>query len=176
MLHYRSIRIVHFWTTLFIITPLLIFTLLRTIRLFQENRTNGTIIERTGQTPALFFSSMLDTINSHSELEVSDWTDIKSVAIKPGTGVAHVDLGNSQRVELDLFTGEIIQVSRMHSDIINGLSNRNSVEYIQSLFLYLAIIALIFIHVFTGIYLFLRPQIIKLRKKKLLAEEALLME
>lgn len=176
MLHYRSIRIVHFWANLFIITPLLIFVITGLIGLFQSAPWKEVAVDRTGQTPSLFFSSMLDTINLHSELEVSDWSDIKTMDVKPGRGTALIVLSNSQSVELDLYNGEIVEVTQYNSDVINGLSDKEQSEFVRLLLIYIVMIGIILIHVFTGIYLFLRPQIYSLRKKKLLAEEALLME
>lgn len=176
MLHYRSIRIVHFWTALFIVTPLLVFVLSQTTLFLQDAPWNREPeVERTGQTPALFFSSMIDTINNHSAADIAVWTDIESVVVTPETGTALLKLTTSQVVELDIFTGEIVRFSSDQSRVGTALPDDHS-GFVKLLILRLLVIFVIAVYVFTGTYLFLCPYILALRKKKLLAEEALLME
>lgn len=176
MLQYRFIRIIYFWTSFAIITPLLVFVLSKTTLFIQDAPWNREqTIERTGQTPALFFSSMIDTINNHSDADVAVWTDIKEVAVTPSSGTARIELTTSQSVELDIFTGEIVRFTPAQTVPGSALAD-DQPEYIKQLIMRVLVICVIALHVFTGFYLFLRPHILSVRKKKLLAEEALLME
>lgn len=123
-------------------------------------------VKGISKTPTINFETMLSQLKNMTDSRVNNWGDINRIDVRPGKGVAKVQLENSIEVQLDLSTGQILQVAKRRSDLIEdihtGVYFGNLVKY--GIFFTTALI--LFIQLITGSYLFIRPLFLKRKRYK----------
>ncbi|NQW05532.1 MAG: PepSY domain-containing protein [Acidobacteria bacterium] len=77
----------------------------------------------TSTVPAVELSDILKAIREHDHPEVSveTWDDIMRLDVRPDRGVAKATLQNGQEVQVDLGTGQVMQVAYRRSDLIESI-------------------------------------------------------
>ncbi len=155
---------------------MLIMTLTGIVLMFkkQSDWIQPPTVKGSEKTPSLFFSTMLDSIKTVPEAEISSWKDIDRIDVRPNKGMAKVLLKKSKlEIQIDIASGKILQTAVRRSGIIEDLHTGalfgDWVKY--GIFLTAAVI--FFVQIITGIYLFFRPIIIKYKRKRLVIEEVL---
>ena len=174
----KLIRQIHYWATLFVMVPLLIMTLSGIILMLKKQSSwiQPPTVRGTEKTPTLFFSTMLDSLKTVPDVTVENWGDIKRIDVRPSKGMAKVQLANQVEVQLDLATGQILQVATRRSDMIEDIHTGSYFGDFVKYGFFLTASIIFFIQLITGIYLFIRPLYLKQKRKKLLLEEALAVE
>lgn len=71
-----------------------------------------------GRVPAVSLDTILAAARSCSEAGVSGWPDIDRVDVQPNRGIAKVLTRNRWEVQIDLQTGQVLQVAYRRSDLI----------------------------------------------------------
>ncbi len=175
---HSSIRKVHFWATLFVMIPLCIITLSGMVLMLKKQLTWVQPPTVRGETkiPTVSFEEILDTIKVVSKGSVTDWQGISRIDVRPSKGVAKVQLKNSQEVQLDLATGKVLQIATRRSDLIEDIHTGAYFGDFVKYGLFFTASLVFFVQLVSGIYLFFRPFLLKQKRKRLLAEEALAVE
>ncbi len=155
---------------------MLIMTLTGIVLMFkkQSDWIQPPTVKGSEKTPSLFFSTMLDSIKTVPEADISSWEDIDRIDVRPSKGMAKVLLKKSKlEIQIDIASGKILQTAVRRSGIIEDLHTGalfgDWVKY--GIFLTAAVI--FFVQLITGIYLFFRPYIIRYKRKRLVIEEVL---
>ncbi len=173
-----TIRKIHFWATIFVMIPLFIITITGIALMFKKQSSwiQPPTVAGSTSTPTVFFETILDSVKASSGSSVASWDEIDRIDVRPNKGVAKVQLKNGIEIQVDLASGKVLQSAFRRSDIIEQI---HTGEYFgdwvkYGLFLTAAII--FFIQLITGVVLFVRIFAVKMKKKKILAEEVLSVE
>jgi uncharacterized iron-regulated membrane protein len=123
-LHFNVLnRKVHYWASAVAALPLLVMIL--SGLLLQAKKQSAWVQppERrgTGTSPALTLEQILDRVKSVPEMSVTGWHHVNRLDVRPGRGMVKVWLHNGHEVQVDLGTGEVLQVAYRRSDLIESI-------------------------------------------------------
>ena len=119
-----------------------------------------------GETPAISLDALLVAARDHPETEVRDWADIERIDMQPSKGVAKVQARNRWEVQVDLQTGEVLQVAYRRSDVIEQLHDGSWFHERAKLYLFLPAAVVVLGLWLSGIYLFFLPGWVRRGKRK----------
>ncbi len=166
-------RRIHNVVTPFVMVPLFIITITGLILMLKKQSEwiqPGTV-RGEGKTPTVFFETMLDSVKVASGGAVTSWEDINRIDVRPSKGVAKVQLEDRTEIQLDLATGEVLQVAVRRSDLIEDIhTGAYFGDWVKYGIFFVASI-LLFLQLITGIYLWLRVIVKRAQKRKLVIEE-----
>lgn len=113
---------------------------------------------RGGSTvPALSLPDVLARVQAIPQAEIRSWDDVDRVDVRPGKGILKV-IGNSRwEVQLDVASGEVLQVAYRRSDLIESLHDGSFFHPLAKLGIFLPVGIVVLMLWITGIYLFLLP-------------------
>ena len=80
-----------------------------------------TMIGENIQNLSLSFDKILDLSRSVSEANINSWEDVDRLDVRPNKGIVKVRAKNNWEIQIDTFTGEVIQTAYRRSDIIEKL-------------------------------------------------------
>jgi len=130
--------------------------------------------EVRGATPNEFgiaFDDIVAACREHPELEIQSWEDIDRLDVRPGKGMLKVRANNHWEAQIDITTGEMLQVAFRRSDIIETIHDGSFYADWAHAYLWPAVaIALIFL-AFSGYWLWLEPKYRKAKRKRRKAAE-----
>ena len=119
-----------------------------------------------GTTPTVSFASLLTTAQSIPEANVQSWSDIDRVEVQPDKGIAKIRTKKRWEIQVDVETGEVLQVAYRRSDLIESLHDGSWFHDRAKLWLFLpAAVVLLSLWV-TGLYLFVYPNWVRWRRKR----------
>ncbi len=75
----------------------------------------------TGTTPVQTLEQVLDRVKSVAEMQVGSWDDVNRLDVRPGRGMVKVWLKNGYEVQVDLGTGNVLQIAYRRSDLIESI-------------------------------------------------------
>jgi uncharacterized iron-regulated membrane protein len=161
-------RKIHSWAAIVIALPLLVMIgsgivlqLKKQSSWIQPPELSGT----TGD-PAVDFEQILETCRQIREMEVRGWSDINRVDVRPSKGMLKVWAKSNWEAQIDLRTGEVLQVAYRRSDMIEAIHDGSWFHEAVKFGLFLpAGIALLLLWI-SGIYLFFLPYIARLRRRR----------
>jgi len=164
----RWSRKLHRWGAIIICVPLLLVILSGILLQVKKQSTwiQPAAIKGSGQTPEVNWQQILDAASSVSVAEVSTWSDVDRVDVRPGKGMAKVQCKNRWEVQVDLATGEVLASNYRRSDFIESLHDGSFFSDEAKLWLFLPNGLILLGLWFTGVYLWWLP-ISARRKKKL---------
>ncbi len=119
-----------------------------------------------GKTPTISLDKILEAASSRSEAEVKSWEDIERVDIQPSRGVAKVQARSRWEIQVDLKTGEVLQVAYRRSDIIESLHDGSWFHDRAKVWVFLPVAVIVLGLWFTGIYLFFLPYRVRWNRRK----------
>ena len=123
-------------------------------------------IRGEGVTPEIDWQTLLASTSAVTEAEVSSWTDIDRVDVRPGKGMAKVQCNNRWEVQVDLATGKVLASNYRRSDLIESLHDGSFFSDVAKLWLFLPN-GLVLLGLWcTGIYLWWLPVGVKRKKRK----------
>ena len=70
-----------------------------------------TMIGENIQNLSLSFDKILDISSSVSEANISSWEDVDRLDVRPNKGIVKVRAKNNWEIQIDTFTGEVIQTA-----------------------------------------------------------------
>lgn len=158
-------RKIHYW--LAIVTALPVFLIVVTGIMLQWRKQVGWIQppERRGAEgpPQVSFERILAACQSAPDAAIRTWDDIDRLDVRPAKGIVKVRAKNDMEVQIDLVTGEVLQVQMRYSHLIEAVHEgaifTEPVRY--AVFIPTGVILLILWG--TGLALFLQPY---LRRRK----------
>lgn len=116
-------RKVHYWVSAIVAIPLLV--MITSGLLLQAKKqwawVQPTEQRGTGSSPVLSLADVLDRVKQVPEMHVKSWDDVNRLDVRPGRGVVKVWLQNGYEVQVDLGTGQILQVAYRRSDLIESI-------------------------------------------------------
>ena len=119
---------------------------------------------------AIRFDQVLSIAQNVPEADISNWTDIDRLDVRPNKGMLKVRAKNSWEIQIDTVSGEILQVALRRSDLIEGLHDGSFFSENAKLWIFLpAALILVFLWL-TGLYLFLFPYSLKWKKRKVVTD------
>lgn len=118
-------RKLHYWGSALVALPLLAIILTGLLLQLKKHWTWVQPVEQRGAstTPAIELSDILKAIRDHDHpaVAVASWDDIKRLDVRPDRGVAKATLHNDHEVQVDLSTGQVLQVAYRRSDLIEAI-------------------------------------------------------
>lgn len=155
------LRKIHHWGSLFIMVQMglmigagLLLMLKKEISWIQPPTENG--IERDA-VPALDMDALFGVAADIPELDVTDWSALARVDVKPGKGVVKFVGQNNWEAQIDSHTGEVLAVSFRRSDIIESLHDGSYFADWIKLYIFFPSGIILLALWGTGIYLFFLP-------------------
>ena len=116
-------RKIHYWASAIVAIPLLV--IICSGLLLQAKKQSAWVQppERrgTGTTPVLSLDDVLARVKEVPGMHVSSWDDVNRLDVRPGRGVVKVWLQNGYEVQVDLGTGNVLQVAYRRSDLIESI-------------------------------------------------------
>ncbi|MEM6415230.1 MAG: PepSY-associated TM helix domain-containing protein [Pseudomonadota bacterium] len=100
------------------------------------------------------------------ELELNEWRDLSRVDVKPQKGIVKIVSANNWEVQIDLTTGETLQVAYRRSDIIEQLHDGSFFADWIKLYVFFPSGIVLLVLWGSGIYLFFLPYWKRFRKKR----------
>lgn len=119
----RTTRKVHYWIGIGIVLPALVVVgsgLLLQVKKqshwIQPDEQSG-----TGTAPEVSLVELLEMLRAMPELGVQSWDDVDRLDVRPGKGMTKVRLHSGYEVQVDMGTGEVLQVAYRRTDLIEAL-------------------------------------------------------
>ena len=162
-------RTLHYYLSI-AMTPVFILVILTGILLLMKKDLDWVqppTVKGVSKVPALTFEQILEKVRTVPECEASDWKGIERVDIRPSKGMMKVQCtNNSYEVQIDSETGEVLQVAKRYSDLIESLHDGSFFhDYVKKwLFLPMSIVMLVV--TITGVMLFWTIWTAKLKRNK----------
>jgi len=160
-------RIIHRWGSILIALPALCVLLTGVV--LQLKKQSSWIQPGTqrgvGTVPELSFAEILDSAKSVPEAEIDSWDNIDRLDVRPDKGVVKVRATNRWEVQVDLATGEVLQVAFRRSDLIESLHDGSFFSDWVKLGIFLPTALVLVVLWGTGVYLFFLPVLARRRKR-----------
>lgn len=162
------LRRIHSWASLPVALPLLI--ILTTGVLLQLKKELAWVQPAeqrgTGASDELSLGDLLDAARSAPEAGIEGWDDVYRVEVRPARGIAKVVTRDRWEIQIDATTGDVLQVARRRSDLIESIHDGSWFHPAIKLgvFLPAAILALLLLA--TGLYLFFLPIVVRRRNRR----------
>ena len=164
-------RKIHHWGSIAIAVPLAIVLVTGVLLLLKKDlpwiqppTVNG---EEKGI--SLELDQILSVARTVPEAEIETWADIDRLDVRPNKGMLKVRAENSWEIQMDANSGAVLQVAYRRSDLIESIHDGSFFGDYAKLWVFLpSALALIGLWV-TGMVLFLRPRLVKARKRRALA-------
>ncbi|HEY8506689.1 MAG TPA: PepSY domain-containing protein [Gemmataceae bacterium] len=167
-------RKLHYWGAFAVSVPVLV--IIATGILLQLKKESHWIqpTERrgSGKEPRVSFEQVLSTCRRIPEAEIRSWADVDRIDVRPAKGILKVTAVNSWEVQIDIATGEVLQVAYRRSDLIESIHDGSWFHDSAKLWVFLpAGVALLLLWL-TGMYLFILPYWVRARRRRDAARRA----
>lgn len=163
-------RKVHHWGSIVVALPLLVMIgagillmLKKDLNWIQPPTQKG--IERA-MVPTQSFEQLFAVVKNIPEMNVTHWSELERVDVKPGKGVVKFVAANNWEAQVDTHTGELLMLAKRRSDVIEAIHDGSWFADWAKLWLFLPAGVVLLVLWITGIYLFALPHYKKLQKKK----------
>ena len=97
---------------------------------------------------------------------IQSWGDIARLDIRPDKGLIKIHAVNHWEIQLDHRSGEVLQVAYRRSDLIEALHDGSFFHERVKLWIFLPSALILLVLWITGIYLFVKPQMLKWARKQ----------
>jgi len=119
-----------------------------------------------GKTPEITLEAILAAARSVPEAEITGWPDVDRLDLQPGRGIVKVQARNRWEVQVDLQTGEVLQVAYRRSDVIESLHDGSWFADRAKLWVFLPVAVIVLGLWVTGIYLFFLPYAVRWSRRR----------
>ena len=124
-----------------------------------------TMIGENIQNLSLSFDKILDISSSVSEANISSWEDVDRLDVRPNKGIVKVRAKNNWEIQIDTFTGKVIQTAYRRSDIIEKLHDGSWFSNKIKLWVFFPSGVILLGLWLTGVYMLARPYYVKLKRR-----------
>lgn len=114
---------------------------------------------------ALSFSDILRISQGVEEAQISTWSDINRLDVRPDKGVVKVRSENQWEIQIDLERGTLLKTAYRRSDIIEQLHDGSWFHDAAKLWIFLPSGFIVLILWLSGMYLFFVPILAKRSRK-----------
>ncbi len=116
-------RRVHYWASAIVAIPLFIIICTGVVLQLKKHWTWVQPPEQRGSVtaPVIELSHILEALKAEPSLNVRSWDDVKRLDVRPDRGVVKAWLKSDWEAQIDLGTGEILQVWMRRSDWIESI-------------------------------------------------------
>ena len=116
-------RKVHYWVSALVATPLVVVAVTGSLLQLKKYWTWVQPTEQRGSvtSPQIEFSHIMASLKAHETLAVEGWQHVNRMDVRPDKGVVKVWLKSNWEAQIDLGTGEILQVAYRRSDWIESI-------------------------------------------------------
>jgi len=154
-------RKIHRWGAILTALPVLIIVLSgMLLQLKKEtNWIQPPTCKSSGGPLVIGFDRILEIASGIPEADVSSWDDIDRLDMRPGRGIVKVRPRSRWEIQIDMATGEVLQVAYRRSDIIESIHDGTFFHSAVKLWVFLPVAVVILALWCTGIYLFLLPHL-----------------
>jgi len=158
-------RKIHYWGSVICAIPVIIIIITGMFLIFkkQSDWIQPPTQKGYSQIPTISFEKIIDVLIAIPELNVTEWTDIKRLDVRPSKGIVKVQTKNNIEIQIDHHTGEVLQIAKRRSDLIESIHDGSFFHKKVKFFIFFPAALVLLVLWVTGIYLFLLPY---LRKKK----------
>jgi len=115
-------RKIHYWGSLFLVLPLFIVLVTGVLLQFRKQIPWVQPPEKrgVGKEPTIPWARILENCKTVSEAGIRSWDDVNRLDVRPGRGMVKVWARSSWEIQLDLETGDVLQVAYRRSDMIEA--------------------------------------------------------
>jgi uncharacterized iron-regulated membrane protein len=113
--------------------------------------------------PAISFDQILAAARAVPEARVQSWDDVDRLDVRPGRGIVKVRAHSRWEVQVDVATGDVVQVAYRRSDLIETIHDGSWFHEKAKLWVFLPAAAIVAGLWFTGMYLWALPIVMKRR-------------
>ncbi|QUM86175.1 PepSY domain-containing protein [Moritella sp. 28] len=170
----RLNRNTHYWGSIIIAIPVLIIIISGILLLIRSEFSwiQPTTMKGIGTEPKLSFEQIFDIASQVPNSDIHSWKDISKLDVKPSKGIVKVRAKNNIEIQIDNTSGQVLQVAYRRVGIIQELHEGSFFNKHMPLWVFLPAAFILFILWVTGMYMFLRPYILKRKnnKKKIVCE------
>jgi hypothetical protein len=117
--------------------------------------------------PTISFDNILSAATKARDANIKNWDDIERLDVRLDKGLVKVKAKNHWEVQIDTYTGAIIQVAYRRSDIIEDIHDGSWFHKNIKYWLFFPSGISLLIVWGTGFYMIVLPFIIKMRRKKI---------
>jgi uncharacterized iron-regulated membrane protein len=161
-------RRTHYWASVVILLPILIMIGSGFLLLLKKDIAwiQPETVRLEGVSPPASFDSILARARSIPELEVSDWSDIDRLDVRPNRGIVKVRSNNRWEAQLNLATSELEHLAYRRSDLIESIHDGSWFHENAKLMIVLPSAAILLFMTISGTYLFTQRIQAKRKKKR----------
>ena len=163
------LRKVHHWGSLLIMVQMglvigagLLLILKKEIDWVQPPTSKGAA---EGDVPTLTVEQLFLTAKGVEELQLESWSQLARVDFKPDKGVVKFVAPNNWEAQIDVSTGDVLQVAYRRSDIIESLHDGSFFADWVKLYVFFPSGAILLVLWGTGVYLFFLPHIKRAQRR-----------
>ncbi len=159
-------RKLHRWGTVLIALPLLVVIVSGLLLQFKKEAAwiQPPTVNGVGGPPSIPFEVILTAARSVPEAEVEGWGDVDRLDVRPSKGVVKVRGTAGVEVQVDTATGEVLQVARRRSDLIESIHDGSWFHEKAKLWVFLPAGGILLVMWLTGIYLWLLPYLVRRKR------------
>lgn len=107
--------------------------------------------------PTIAFQAVLDAAAMHPEVGITSWDDVDRLDVRPGKGILKVISKSRWELQLDLASGNVLQVAYRRSDLIESLHDGSWFHPSVKLWIFLPVGVVVLGLWITGVYLWWLP-------------------
>lgn len=162
-------RKTHLWGALIIIVPISIviatgvmLQLKKEVAWIQPPTSKGDIKNN----PQLSFNEILKVAQSITEANIETWTDVDRLDVRIDKGIVKVRGKNRWEIQIDTYSGEVLQVAYRRSDLIESIHDGSWFHEKAKLWIFFPAGIILFILWFTGVYMAILPLKVKWKRRR----------
>ncbi len=112
------------------------------------------------------FDDIISACREHPELEIRSWEDVNRLDVRPGKGMLKVRANNDWEAQIDIATGDVLQIAFRRSDIIESIHDGSFFADWMHTWLWPALaLSLIFL-AFSGYWIWLEPKYRRAKRRR----------
>lgn len=159
-------RKVHYWLALAVALPaLVVFSSGILLQLKKQIPWVQPAEQRGGEgVPALSLPDILRIGAGVPEAGIRGWADIDRIDVRPARGMVKVVSRNRHEIQLDLRTGEVLQVAYRRSDLIESIHDGSWFHPVAKLGVFLPAGVILLVMLLSGAWLFVHPILARRRR------------
>ena len=168
-------RKIHYWLSLWLALPMAVISITGLLLQFKKSLPWVQPPEQRRELalPLAEWPLLLQAAQAQPALEVHSWSDVERLELRPSKGLIKLIAKNGQEAQFDPASGQVLQVAPRRSDTIEALHDGSWFgDGVK--FGWFATSALgLFLATLSGIWLFVEPYVMKARRRRRQAREAL---
>ncbi|OCQ22790.1 hypothetical protein A7985_02200 [Pseudoalteromonas luteoviolacea] len=155
----RKNRNIHKWASIVIALPLLVILISGILLLVKKEFDFIQPPSAKGQSsqPTITFEQILSTAQSIESANISSWSDINRLDVRPAKGITKIRSHNSIEIQIDNHTGQVLQVAKRNYEFIESLHDGTFFEKNANLWLMLPVSFILLFMIVTGLVMFFQP-------------------